>query len=87
MTKEKYTYDEVYQRSLKYFKGDELAASVFAGKYALQDAKGNFLELTPDDMHSRLASEFAGIEEEYDNSKTYTACLKTLNISYPKDLQ
>ena len=71
MTKEKYTYDEVYQRSLKYFKGDELAASVFAGKYALQDAKGNFLELTPDDMHSRLASEFAGIEEEYDNSMKY----------------
>ena len=66
-----YTYQQVFNSSLKYFKGDELAASVFAGKYALQDSEGNYLELTPDDMHQRLASEFAGIEAEYDNSMCY----------------
>ena len=66
-----YTYDEVFEASKEYFGGDELAASVFAGKYALQDTEGNYLELNPDDMHSRLASEFAGIEAKYTNSMHY----------------
>jgi len=66
-----YNYQQVYDASLEYFKGDELAASVFAGKYALQDADGNYVELTPDDMHQRLASEFAGIEAGYENSMHY----------------
>ena len=66
-----YTYDEVLKASLDYFDGDELASSVFAGKYALQDTEGNYLELTPDDMHQRLASEFAGIEAKYDMSMCY----------------
>ena len=60
-----YNYDEVYQASLEYFKGDELAASVFAGKYAMQDKDGNYLEKTPDDMHKRLALEFGRIEKKY----------------------
>ncbi len=63
-----YKYDEVFAASLEYFNGDELAASVFAGKYALQDVEGNYLEKTPDDMHKRLASEFARIENKYPNS-------------------
>ena len=64
----KYTYDDVFEASLEYFGGDSLAASVFAGKYALQDEDGNYLELTPDDMHKRLAAEFARIESKYPNS-------------------
>ena len=63
-----YNYQQVYEASLEYFKGDELAASVFAGKYALQDEKGNYLELTPDDMHRRLAGQFARIERKYPNN-------------------
>ena len=63
-----YDYNQVYQASLEYFNGDELAASVFAGKYALQDAEGNYLELNPDDMHKRLAKEFGRIEKKYPNS-------------------
>jgi len=66
-----YTYDEVLEASIEYFGGDELAASVFAGKYALQDIDGNYVELTPDDMHARIASEFAAIETKYDNSMHY----------------
>ena len=62
------TYDEVFAESLEYFKGDELAASVFATKYALQDEEGNFLETNPDQMHKRLASEFARVEAKYDNA-------------------
>ena len=64
----KYTYADVLEASLEYFKGDSLAASVFAGKYALQDEDDNYLELTPDDMHKRLANEFARIETKYPNS-------------------
>ena len=66
-----YDYQQVFDASLSYFKGDELAASVFAGKYALQDSEGNYLELTPDDMHQRIASEFASVEAKYENSMYY----------------
>jgi len=45
--------------SKEYFNGDELAASVWEGKYA---AEG---ESNPDDMHKRMAKEFARIEEKY----------------------
>ena len=60
-----YTHEQVIQASTEYFHGDELAASVFAGKYALQDLEGNYLEESPKDMHRRLASEFARIEQNY----------------------
>ena len=62
-----YKYDEVYEASLKYFKGDELAARVWSSKYALKDSDGNIYELTPDDMHHRIASEIARIEQKYPN--------------------
>lgn len=45
--------------SKEYFNDDELAASVWEGKYA---AEG---ENNPDDMHRRMAKEFARIEESY----------------------
>ena len=61
-----YTYDEVYNATLKYFNGDDLATNVFF-KYCLQDKEGNYLEKTPDDMHRRLAREFARIEAKYPN--------------------
>ena len=62
-----YTYDEAYSASLKYFNGDELAARVWASKYALKDSFGNLYEQTPDDMHHRIASEIARIEKKYPN--------------------
>jgi len=71
MGKLMYTYDDVYKSSLQYFKGDELAAGVFAGKYALADRNGSFYEKTPEDMHKRLASEFSRIESKYPNGMTY----------------
>jgi len=58
--------DQVNQASLKYFDGDELAANVFTTKYALKTKKGEYLETTPDDMHRRLAKEFARIERKYE---------------------
>jgi ribonucleoside-diphosphate reductase alpha chain len=65
--KRSFTSDEAYQASLKYFKGDELAARVWVNKYALKDSHGNVFELTPDDMHRRLAREIARVEKAYEN--------------------
>jgi len=74
-----YTQEEVYEASLKYFDGDFLAARVFVNKYALKNVikKENgenetlFYELTPSDMHSRLAKEFYRIESKYPNPISY----------------
>ena len=62
-----YTLKEVKKETLKYFRGDELATNVWIDKYCLKDDKGNYLELTPDDMHKRLAREFARVEAKYPN--------------------
>lgn len=67
MKKTGYDFDEVYNATLEYFEGDELAAKVWSTKYALKDDKGNILEKTPTDMHHRLASEIARIEAQYPN--------------------
>ncbi len=62
-----YTYEEAYEATLKYFDGDELAARVWTSKYALKDSLGHLYELTPDDMHHRIAREIARIENKYPN--------------------
>src|SRR3990167_8534235 len=66
-TKKNYSYGEVFEASKKYFNGDDLAAKVFVDKYALVDSEENYHELTPDDLHKRLAKEFARIEAKYPN--------------------
>jgi ribonucleoside-diphosphate reductase alpha chain len=65
-----YTYLQVLEASTEYFSGDDFAAKVFVDKYALQNQQGEFLELTPTDMHRRLAKEFARIEAKYPNPMT-----------------
>ena len=62
-----YTQEEAFQASLKYFKNDDLAARVWLNKYALKDSVGNIYELTPKDMHRRIAKEIARIELKYTN--------------------
>jgi len=62
-----HTSEESFAKSVEYFSGDELAASVFISKYALRNENGELLEATPDDMHRRLAKEFARIESKYKN--------------------
>lgn len=63
-----YNKDIVIKESLEYFNGDHLPTNVWIDKYCLKDKDGNLLEKTPDDMHKRLASEFARIEQNYSNS-------------------
>ena len=65
-----YTYDEAYEASLKYFKGDQLAARVWVTKYALKDSYGNIYENTPDEMHHRIARSLAEVENEYPDPLT-----------------
>ena len=67
MERKTYTYDEAFRASLEYFGGDELAARVWVNKYALKDSFGNIYEQSPHDMHHRIASEIARIEQKYPN--------------------
>ena len=62
-----YSHDEAVDASCLYFNGDELAARVWANKYALKDSFGNLYEMTPDDMHHRIAKEIHRIELKYKN--------------------
>jgi ribonucleoside-diphosphate reductase alpha chain len=64
-----YTEEEVREATQEYFNDDELATNVFITKYCLRDNDGNFIEKTPDDMHRRLASEFARIEDKFEAGK------------------
>ncbi len=68
MEKKTYNYDEAYNATLEYFKGDELASRVWVNKYAMKDSFGNIYERTPADMHWRIANEVARIEAKYPNA-------------------
>ncbi|WP_321518253.1 adenosylcobalamin-dependent ribonucleoside-diphosphate reductase [uncultured Bacteroides sp.] len=67
MEKDTFSYDEAFESSLQYFKGDELAARVWVNKYAVKDSFGNIYEKSPEDMHWRIANEIARIEAKYKN--------------------
>ena len=55
----KYDYKEVYDSTLEYFNGDELATNVWITKYCRTevDDNGNFIyfEKNPNDMFMRIA--------------------------------
>ena len=70
VNKRTYSQEEAVTASREYFMGDDLAARVWINKYALKDSFGNIYELTPDDMHRRLAKEIARIEMKYPNPLT-----------------
>ena len=78
MEKKTYTQKEAELASVEYFKGDELAARVWSTKYALKDSYGNLYEVTPDDMHHRLAGEIARIEQKYANPMSETELFELL---------
>ncbi len=62
-----YSTAEAIEKSTAYFKGDSLAADVFVNKYALKNSESQLYEMTPEDMHHRIASEIARIELKYPN--------------------
>ncbi len=65
-----FSHDAAVETAIKYFNGDEMAAKVWVSKYALKDSFGRIFELSPDDMHRRIASEIARIERKYANPMT-----------------
>ena len=81
-------FDEktVRAATLEYFSGDELATNVFMTKYCLRDKKGNFMEKTPDDMHKRLAKEFARAEDKFITRESNHLTEKEI-YSYLKDFK
>ena len=62
-----YSYEEAFEASLAYFKGDELAARVWVNKYSMKDSYGHIYEKSPENMHWRIANEIARIEKKYEN--------------------
>ena len=60
-----HSYSDNWIQLLAYFQNDELAAKVWAEKYALKSSTGKWLEITPKEMHIRLAKEFFRIEKKY----------------------
>lgn len=72
-----YSKEEVEKATLNYFNGDSLATDVWIRKYCLKDEK-NYYELTPDDMHHRIADELARIEAKYPNGLNSEQIYETL---------
>lgn len=66
MDRKEQNKEEILKSCIEYFKGDTLAADVWINKYALRDGDKVY-ELNPDEMHRRLAREFARIEHKYKN--------------------
>jgi len=63
-----YSEEEAIKASTEYFNNNTLAATIFVNKYALKDNDGKILELTPSDMHNRIANELARIERSKFNN-------------------
>jgi len=79
-----YSKQEVLDKTLKYFNGDELATNVFITKYALKNKKGEYEEVSPHDMHNRLASEFSRIETKFGGERQLSLEQIINDISYFK---
>lgn len=85
-----YTKEEIFPDVVRYFGGDELAAGVWIDKYALKNANGELVERTPEDMHRRMAREFARIERRYANpmsEEEIFGLLTTLNMWFRRAAQ
>jgi ribonucleoside-diphosphate reductase alpha chain len=67
---------------LEYFANDELASNVFLTKYALRNKSGEILENTPDQMHDRLARQFARIEKNFGGTRALS--YETIRRSFDK---
>jgi ribonucleoside-diphosphate reductase alpha chain len=71
------TYEEVLEKSLEYFNGDELAATTWINKYCLRNKENELAESSPDDMHQRMAREFGRVESRYEMNPSHLGQLST----------
>ena len=72
-----YPRKEVEKATLEYFNGDELARDSWIKKYCLKQ-NDTLYELTPDDMHRRIAKELARIESKYPNPLSEEEIFQTI---------
>lgn len=75
-----YEKGKILEQCISYFEGDELAATTWMNKYAMKNKKGQFVELTPEHMHKRMAKEFARIESQSKNKIELNGSFKNLSI-------
>ena len=59
-----YSYEEAFKECLDYFKDEELPAKVVVDKYLLVNEQNELVEKSPNDIHWRIANEFARIEKD-----------------------
>lgn len=66
-----YTYNEVFDSTLNYFNGDDLATNVWITKYCKSELTDDgsiiYYEKNPDDMFHRIASEITRAGMKYNN--------------------
>lgn len=82
-----YQYAEAVENAREYFRGDDLAATVWVSKYALKDSFGHIYEGSPEQMHWRIANEIARVESNYPNpmdSAEVYALLKDFKYVIPQ---
>ena len=82
--KKEYDVKELEKSALEYFKGDELATTVWISKYALNDidqktGKVTYFEKSPEDTHKRLAAETYRIGQKFKNNLREEEWFKLLN--------
>lgn len=73
-----YKRDDVVKKTMDYF-NDALCTDVWINKYCLKNSEGDLFESSPEDMHRRLAKEFARIEEKYDDSMSENEIFELLH--------
>ena len=78
-----YNYKEVYDSTLSYFNGDELATNVWITKYCRTEVDDNgntlYFEKTPTDMFRRIAREITRAGMKYDNPLTEDEVFNLIN--------
>jgi ribonucleoside-diphosphate reductase alpha chain len=65
------TSEDIPNKTLEYFGGDEIRARVFYEKYALKDKEDKAVEFVPEDMWKRLASVVSSVEATEDKRKEW----------------
>lgn len=75
--------EEVIEKCLKYFDGDQLATDVMVDKYLMKKAgeSDDFLESDPEDLMNRMRSEFKRMEQKYPDPLT-DEDLKFIDLKY-----
>jgi ribonucleoside-diphosphate reductase alpha chain len=66
MSNQSYNYDEALENALKFFQGNEFAATTYLNKYALKDESGSYVELNPQQTIDRVMRVLADAMPEKD---------------------